>query len=513
MTEKTGALPTSGELLLSARGVTKGFPGVKALDGVNFTVRRGEIHALMGENGAGKSTLIKVLTGVYQRDAGEMTMDRQSINPHSPQDAEACGISTVYQEVNLVPFLSVAENICLGRQQTRFGFIRWKQIRERAEKALARLGIQIDVGEPVASYSIALQQLIAIARALDVDARLLILDEPTSSLDEGEVARLFDILRQLKEQGLGIVFVTHFLDQVYAVSDRITVLRNGRFVGEYEAAKLPRIELISKMMGKELSESDFVREQSGGLQMEKKTLLELRGAGRRGSLQPIDLKIREGEILGLAGLLGSGRTETARLIFAIDHADAGQMLLDGRRLSLGSPRDAIARRFGFCPEDRKVEAIIPNLSVRENIVLALQASRGWMRFVGRTEQLELAERFIKALNIKTPSAEQPIRLLSGGNQQKVILARWLASNPRLLLLDEPTRGIDVGAKLEIEKLMQKLTSEGMAILFISSDLEEMVRNSTRVVVLRDRRKVAELQNEEVTEHNIMHAIAKSEEPG
>lgn len=512
MTEKTGALTTSGELLLSARGVTKGFPGVKALDGVDFTVRRGEIHALMGENGAGKSTLIKVLTGVYQRDAGEMKVDGASINPHSPQDAEASGISTVYQEVNLVPFLSVAENICLGRQQTRLGFIRWKQIRQRAEKALARLGIQIDVREPVASYSIALQQLVAIARALDVDAKLLILDEPTSSLDEGEVARLFEILRQLKSQGLGIVFVTHFLDQVYAVSDRITVLRNGRFVGEYEAANLPRIELISKMMGKELSESDFVRGQRAGLTMEKKTLLELRGSGRRGSLQPIDLKIREGEILGLAGLLGSGRTETARLIFAIDHADAGQMVLDAKRLSLGSPRDAIAHRFGFCPEDRKVEAIIPNLSVRENIVLALQGSRGWMRFVGRAEQLQLADKFIKALNIKTPSPEQPIRLLSGGNQQKVILARWLASNPRLLLLDEPTRGIDVGAKLEIEKLMQKLTSEGMAILFISSDLEEMVRNSTRVVVLRDRRKVAELHNEEVTEHNIMHAIAKSEVP-
>ena len=495
--------------LLCARGISKNFPGVKALTGVDFTARRGEVHALMGENGAGKSTLIKVLTGVYRRDGGQMLLEGNSIDPHSPQDAEALGISTVYQEVNLVPFLSVAENICLGRQQTRFGFINWKQIRQRAETALARLGIRIDVDEPVASYSIALQQLIAIARALDVQAKLLILDEPTSSLDEGEVARLFDILRQLKSHGIGIVFVTHFLDQVYAVSDRITVLRNGQFVGEYEAARLPRIELISKMMGKELSESDFKQNAKTQTRNEK-PLLELRGVGRRGSLQPIDLSVNDGEILGLAGLLGSGRTETARLVFAIDRADSGEMFFDGSRLSNQSPREAIAQRIGFCPEDRKVEAIVPNLSVRENIVLALQASRGWTRHVSQARQLELANQFISALNIKTPGPEQPIRLLSGGNQQKVILARWLASNPRLLLLDEPTRGVDVGAKLEIEKLMQKLTGEGMAILFISSDLEETVRNSHRVVVLRDRRKVAELRGEEITEHNIMHAIAKTE---
>jgi len=503
--------PTNESPLLQARAVTKSFPGVKALAGVDFTVRRGEVHALMGENGAGKSTLIKVLTGVYRRDGGEILLDGASVNPNSPQAAESLGISTVYQEVNLVPYLSVAENICLGRQQTKFGFINWKQMRARAEAALARLGIRIDVNEPVASYSIAIQQLVAIARALDVQAKLLILDEPTSSLDEGEVERLFGILRQLKSQGLGIVFVTHFLDQVYAVSDRITVLRNGAFVGEYEAAKLPRIELISKMMGRELSETDFKRDTTRELAPPaKKPLLELCGVGRRGSLQPIDLAVNEREILGLAGLLGSGRTETARLIFAIDRADCGEMLLEGNRIAFRSPRDAMAQRFGFGPEDRKVEAIIPNLSVRENIALALQASRGWTRCVSRAKQLELAEQFIKALNIKTPSPEQPIRLLSGGNQQKVILARWLASNPRLLLLDEPTRGIDVGAKLEIEKLMQKLTSEGMAILFISSDLEETVRNSHRVVVLRDRRKIAELRGAEITEHNIMHAIAKTE---
>ena len=503
--------PTFGPPLLAARVLTKSFPGVKALAGVDFTVRRGEIHALMGENGAGKSTLIKVLTGVYSHDSGEIQLDGVTVHPRSPQEAEALGISTVYQEVNLVPYLSVAENICLGRQPTRFGFINWKQIRQRAERALSRLGIQIDVSEPVASYSIAIQQLVAIARALDVEARLLILDEPTSSLDEGEVERLFGILTQLKTQGLGIIFVTHFLDQVYAVSDRITVLRNGTFVGEYEAAKLPRLELISRMMGKELSEADFKRDAVRATDnTAKKPVLELRGVGRRGSLQPIDLTVDEGEILGLAGLLGSGRTETARLIFAIDRADTGELKLDGERMTVRSPRDAIGHRLGFCPEDRKVEAIVPNLSVRENIALALQASQGWIRYVSRAKQNELANHFVKALNIKTPSPEQPIRLLSGGNQQKVILARWLASHPRLLLLDEPTRGIDVGAKLEIEKLMHKLISEGMAILFISSDLEETVRNSHRVVVLRDRRKVAELRGEEISEQNIMHAIASTE---
>lgn len=496
--------------LLSARGIAKSFPGVKALEAVDLTMRRGEVHALMGENGAGKSTLIKVLTGVYRRDGGEMLLEGNALDPHSPQEAEAHGISTVYQEVNLVPYLSVAENICLGRQQTTLGFVRWCKMRQRARRALARLGIHIDVDEPVASYSIAIQQLVAIARCLDVQAKLLILDEPTSSLDEGEVERLFGILRQLKSQGLGILFVTHFLDQVYSVSDRITVLRNGQFVGEFETAKLPRIELISKMMGKELSETDFQPATRSIAVSAKKPLLDLRGVGRRGSLQPMDLGLNEGEILGLAGLLGSGRTETARLVFAIDRADTGDILLDGQRVTFKSPRDAMARRIGFCPEDRKVEAIVPNLSVRENIALALQASRGWTRYVPRAQQLELAGRFIKALNIKTPGSEQPVRLLSGGNQQKVILARWLASNPRLLLLDEPTRGVDVGAKLEIEKLMQRLTSEGVAILFISSDLEETVRNSHRVVVLRDRRKVAELRGEEITEQKIMHAIAKTE---
>lgn len=493
--------------LLQMRGISKSFPGVKALSAVDFTLGAGEVHALMGENGAGKSTLIKVLTGVYPRDSGEIILAGRQISPRAPAEAEASGISTVYQEVNLIPYLSVAENICLGRQPMRFGFVDWRAIRKRAENALSRLGISIDVRERLTSYSIAIQQLVAIARAVDVAAKVLVLDEPTSSLDAHEVERLFAIMRRLKTQGLGIVFVTHFLDQVYGVSDRITVLRNGKLVGEFEAASLPRIQLVSKMMGKDMSELDFKASTRESTRSSTTPVVALANVSRKRSVENISLEIFSGETLGLAGLLGSGRTETARIVFGLDHPDDGEMRIDGTPQKMRSPLQAICRRFGFCPEDRKVEGIVPNLSIRENIIVALQSRRGWWKFIGRAEQLQLARECIKALNIVTPGPEQPIRLLSGGNQQKVILARWLTSQPRVLLLDEPTRGIDVGAKLEIEKLMARLAKEGMAILLISSDLEELVRNSHRVVVLRDRRKVGELAGTAVTEPNIMQAIA------
>lgn len=510
MPERPQSLPPNlAEPLLSLRAISKAFPGVRALEQVDFTVHRGEIHALMGENGAGKSTLIKVLTGVYRRDEGQAFFEGNPINPHSPQEAQALGISTVYQEINLIPYLSVAENICLGRQPTRLGWIDGSRIRRRAEQALDRLGIKVDVAETLANCSIALQQLVAIARALDISARLLILDEPTSSLDEQEVERLFEVMRKLKAEGLGIIFVTHFLDQVYAVADRITVLRNGTLVGEYETARLPRLELISRMMGKEIVELDLHAPVPAVLPPSR-PLLQLQKLSRKGSVQDLNLSVGAGEIVALAGLLGSGRTETARLIFGIDHADGGVMEIDGKPVAPRSPRQAIDLGFGFCPEDRKVAGILPNLSVRENILLALQASQGWMRFLPKPKQIALADEFIAALNIRTPHRERPVRLLSGGNQQKVILARWLASQPRLLILDEPTRGIDVGAKAEVEKLIAKLASDGMAILFISSDLEEVVRNSQRVVVLRDRRKVTELRGESISETAIMKAIAHAE---
>ena len=497
--------------LLQMRNVRKSFPGVRALDGVDFTVRRGEIHALMGENGAGKSTLIKALTGVHPRDDGEVLLDGKPIDPRTPLEAQHLGISTVYQEVNLVPTLSVAENLFLGRLPTAGGIaVRWGAVRQRSEAALARLDLAIDVGRPLSSYSIAVQQMVAIARALDVSAKLLILDEPTSSLDQGEVARLFAVMRRLRAQGLGIVFVTHFLDQVYQVTDRITVLRNGRLVGEYETKNLPRQELIARMMGRELAEFDAGANGGGAAESSPDTpvLLRVRGFGRRGTIEPFDLEVRRGEVVGLAGLLGSGRTEIARLLFGVDRADQGAAAVDGQAASLSSPRAAIRHGFAFLPEDRKVEGIVPELSVRENIILALQASKGWVAALSRRRQDELAEHYIKALNISTPHAEQAIRNLSGGNQQKALIARWLASNPRLLILDEPTRGIDVGAKAEIQKLILELCREGMAVLFISSELEETVRVSDRVAVLRDRHKIAELQGDEISEGRIMHTIAE-----
>ena len=503
-TQSLGASP-----LLAVRGLSKHFPGVCALDGVDFTLSRGEIHALMGENGAGKSTLIKVLTGVYRRDGGEILLSGRPIDPRSPAEAQRFGISTVYQEVNLIPFLSVAENIFLGRQPMKFGRIDWKQIRLRAAEALKRLDIGVDVTQPLNSYSLAVQQMAAIARALDIEAKVLVLDEPTSSLDANEVEHLFSVLRNLKSQGLGVVFVSHFLEQVYAISDRLTVLRNGKLIGEYESAKLPRLELVAKMMGKDLKTVQEMSAQHGAepVPAVHKPFLRAKGLARRGSMLPFDLEIRAGEVVGLAGLLGSGRTETARLLFGIDRADAGQVEIDGKSVTLSSPRTAIAHRIGFCPEDRKTQAILPDLSVRENIVLALQASLGWTRMIPAQQQRSLAGEYVKALSIATLDVEKPIKFLSGGNQQKAVLARWLASQPRLLILDEPTRGIDIGAKAEVEKLIAKLCAEGMAIVFISSELEEVVRDSHRVVVLRDRRKVCELTGEQIELTAIMKAIA------
>jgi len=499
--------PSSAPALLEVRGLSKRFPGVQALQGVDFTVRRGEVHALMGENGAGKSTLIKAITGVHPPDAGTIRLDGAEISPRSPRAAETLGISTVYQEINLIPHLSLAENICLGREPTRFGLIRWRAMARRAKAALARVDLKLDVTRSLSSYSIAIQQLTAIARALDIQAKLLILDEPTSSLDEKEVTELFNVLWKLRAQGLGIVLVTHFLDQVYAISNRITVLRDGRLVGEYETGALPRAELVSRMIGKALSQMPPPAAEQITQTTVSEPLLELKHFGRRGSIAPLDFTIGKGEIVGLAGLLGSGRTETARLIFGLDKPQTGEMRLDGKPASFRSPRQAIRAGLGFSPENREVEGIIPHLSIRENIVLALQARQGAARRISRSEQDRITAQFIQVLGISTPGPEQLVMNLSGGNQQKVLLARWLASQPRLMILDEPTRGIDVGAKAEILKLIQSLRQQGMAILFISSELEEVVRDSQRVVVLRDRAKVGELAGHQISEEAIMHAIA------
>jgi simple sugar transport system ATP-binding protein len=495
--------------LLQLRSVRKTFPGVVALDNVDFAASRGEIHALMGENGAGKTTLIKVLTGAHRRGSGEMLLDGESIDPRSPMDAQKLGISTVYQEVNLIPTLSVAENIFLGRQPKRWGTIDWRQIRRRSNDALERLNLRLDVDRHLSRYSIAIQQMVAIARALDVRAKLLVLDEPTSSLDAGEVRELFAVMRKLKQEGLGIIFISHFLDQVYEISDRITVLRNGKLVGEHATSELPRGQLIARMMGRELAEFESEgRAETPHERAVAKELLSVRGLGRTGSIKPFDLDIHAGETVGLAGLLGSGRTEIANLLFGIDRADSGAITIDQRKASLSSPRQAIRHGLAFCPEDRKSEGIIPDLSVRENIILALAARNNVFKSLSRRRQNEIAGRFIRALGIATPHAEQAIKNLSGGNQQKAILARWLASSPRLLILDEPAGGIDGGAKAEIQRLTLSLVEQGMAVLFISSELEEVVRVCDRVAVLRDRAKVAELAGDQISEQTIVRTIAE-----
>jgi monosaccharide-transporting ATPase len=499
--------------IVTMMGISKYFPGVQALENVSFTLKRGEIHALVGENGAGKSTLIKILTGVEQPDSGTITIYQQAISIRSPQHAQALGISTVYQEVNLCPNLTVAENILIGREPMKWGSIDWKAMNSRARQILHGLDVDLDVTQTLSSCSVAVQQMAAIARALEItSAKILILDEPTSSLTTHETDQLFGVMRKLKSEGMGIIFITHFLEQVYQVADRITVLRNGRLVGSYDVKALDRLELIAKMIGRTLTEFDEMTKlkHETSQHIKGEALMEVKGAGRTGSVQPFNLELHGGEVVGLAGLLGSGRTEIARLLFGIDEPDSGSITMAGRQINNYSPIKSISRGVALCPEDRQEAGVVGELTVRENIILAMQASLGWFKRLSSHEQYKIAERYIELLNIATPSADQPLKNLSGGNQQKVILARWLATNPKLLIMDEPTRGIDVGTKAEIQKLVLSLAEEGKSCVFISSELEEVLRTSHRIVVMRDRKKVAEFSGE-VAESKVMHAIAGSPE--
>ena len=499
--------------VLTMTGIGISFPGVRALHQVDFSLRRGEIHAIMGENGAGKSTLIKVLTGVYLMDEGNVQIDGKAVQIVSPQDARKQGVNTVYQEVNLCPNLTVAENLFLGREPRRFGFINWKKIHSDAAELLQKLNISVDPMVQLDSCSIAIQQLIAIARAVSAESKILILDEPTSSLDEHEVQKLFALMRQLREQGVGIIFVTHFLDQVYEISDRITVLRNGELVGEYKTENLPRLQLVAKMMGKDIDDLADLKVEKDELKTTKDEIpfVEARGlSSGLFNISPFDLKIYKGEVVGFSGLLGSGRSELVRSVYGADKAVQGKLFLRGTSVKIKKPLDAMKQKMAYLPEDRKIDGIFSELSVRENIIIALQSKNGVFRRMGRKEMEKYADEYVTQLNIKTPSAETPIRSLSGGNQQKVILARWLLTNPDFMILDEPTRGIDVGTKTEIQKLILKLAGEGRSIAFISSELEEMLRTCSRMVIMRDRNKIGELAGGDLNQDTIMQAIAGGE---
>jgi galactofuranose transport system ATP-binding protein len=499
--------------VLKAEGIGRSFPGVRALDEAGLCLRRGEVHALMGQNGAGKSTLIKVLTGVCAPDSGVIELDGREVRPASPIEAQRLGISTVYQEVNLCPELSVAENIFAGRYPRlpwwRGGGIDWAAVNTQARRVVESLQLNVDVTRQLSSYSVAIQQMIAIARATSISARVLILDEPTSSLDDDEVQQLFALLDRLRRQGLAILFVTHFLDQVYAIADRITVLRNGRFVGEYRTTELDRGALIAAMVGRvPPAVAAPVAERAPSGESQGVPVLEARQLGRKGQLHPTDVALHRGEILGVAGLLGSGRTELARLLFGLDKADGGDVLVDGQPAALDTPAHAIEHGIAFCPEERKTDGVLGDLSVRENIVLALQARAGLVPRLPTRRQQELTESLVASLGIKTAGIEMPVAQLSGGNQQKALLARALATDPRVLILDEPTRGVDVAARQEIMNEIVSLARKNLSVLFISAEIDEVTRISDRVVVMRDRRKAGELPGG-CEEHAVYELIAQS----
>lgn len=498
------------EVLLDIKGLEKTFPGVRALKGVNLTVNKGEIHALMGENGAGKSTLIKVLTGIYQKNGGTICFDGEEINARTPIEANEKGISTIYQELNLVLFQTVYENLFLGREpRTKFGSIDRKAMISEAKRILEELGIEIDVTRPLKNYSTAIQQMVAIARAVSINAKLVIMDEPTSSLDTHEVQVLFRIIRQLKSKGISVIFISHKLDEIFEICDRLTVFKDGEYVGDYDIGELNQLKLISLMVGKDTVELE--RNKQGYEFANAKVIAEMKDIRQGMRLNGINIEIKQGEVVGLAGLLGSGRTELAQVLFGSGMPDNGEIFWWGEMAGIHSPADAIKKGMGFCTEDRKTEGIIPHLSVRENITIALLPKLNSFGFVKTKEQDEIVRSYIDRLKIKTPTPEQAICNLSGGNQQKVLLARWMCMNPKLMILDEPTRGIDVGAKAEIEQLIQEFSKSGISVLMISSEIAELERNCDRIIVMREGRVIGELAGDQISQDKVMETIARGSE--
>ncbi|SAK45946.1 sugar ABC transporter ATP-binding protein [Caballeronia ptereochthonis] len=495
--------------LLDMQDIDIAFGGVAALKRARLSVAAGEVHALIGQNGAGKSTLIKILTGAYRKSAGTIRFDGREVDFRTPKDAREAGISTIYQEINLVPFRSVAENIFLGREPRRFGLIEWKTVQRRASELLESFGLHIDVKKPVREYSTAIQQMIALARAVSSDARMVIMDESTSSLDEREVELLFTVVRRLRDDGRAVIFVSHRLDELYALCDRVTVMRDGQTVAENTMQEMDKLKLVTTMLGRTLAavvhEDSAVKEAN--LAKRGPVTLAAQGLAAGAKVTDVSLDVHAGEAVGLAGLLGSGRTETMRLLFGADRPAQGTLSVGGESAAFRSPKDAIARGVAYLTEDRKAEGIVPELSVRDNLTLVCLPALTKRGVVDVAKQREIVDGFIESLGIKLRSPDQPIRELSGGNQQKVLLARWLATHPRLLLLDEPTRGIDVGAKADVAKIVRELRDAGLAVLLSASELEELTAVADRAVVIRDGETVAQLDGAQMNEASIMDAIA------
>ncbi|MFF7850278.1 ATP-binding cassette domain-containing protein [Streptomyces sp. NPDC007910] len=508
----SGTAPT----VLEARGVGKRFPGVVALDDVSFTLRAGETHALVGENGAGKSTLIKVLTGVHRPDGGELLLSGRPVRFARPAEAQEAGISTIYQEVNLVPLMSVARNIFLGREpKNRLGLIDFARMHAEAAELLGGFGVAVDPRRPLNTLGIGTQQMVALARAVSVEAHVVVMDEPTSSLEPREVETLFRVIDDLRRRDIAVVYVSHRMDELYRICDRVTVLRDGRHIHTGPLAALDRVRLVSMMLGREISEvrrhgvTGFGAE---GHDITREPVLTATGLTRRHQLDDVSLALRPGEVLGLGGLLGSGRSETAKALAGALPLDGGEVRVGGTPLGRLSSARAIRAGISLLPEDRKAEGIVPGLSVRENIVLAALPRLSRAGVVSRARQDRVVEIFMKRLRIKASSPEQKVGELSGGNQQKVLLARWLCLEPKVLLLDEPTRGIDVGAKAEVQALIDELAQEGLAVLLISSDIEELVEGADRIVVLRNGAAAGELVGENVSEEALLAALADHAPP-
>jgi rhamnose transport system ATP-binding protein len=492
---KTDAAPGQAAPLLEVRDIEKTFPGVRALSGVSFDVRAGEVHALLGENGAGKSTLIKIVSGVYQPDLGSILIDGTKVRFSTPDDARRAGVATIYQELLLFPELSVAENIFLGHAPLAgAGRIDWRAMRAEAERLLEALEIDdLSPDQTVGALTVGNRQRVEILRALSHDARILIMDEPTAALTESDVTRLFDVVRRLKRRGVGIVYISHRLDEIFAIADRVTVLRDGAFVGARDVADTNAAELVQMMVGRRI-DNLFPKTQA----RIGSAVLEARDLVRRPLTKGVSLTVKAGEIVGLAGLVGSGRSELAQTLFGMTPSESGEIRLSGESVRIDSPETARAKGVAYVPEDRGAQGLVRPMSVLHNFSLAALQALSRAGFIDRRAERRMAEEGVRRFSVKTSSVDEIAGRLSGGNQQKIVLGKWLANNPRLLILDEPTRGIDVGAKAEIHRLMSQLAAEGVAILMISSELPEVLGMSDRVLVMREGRLVAEFDRAEAT---------------